>query len=557
MKSADRTLASLDRPLWEQRRRLAGPGLMRWVEAGCAAIAAALLYRSLYGELPYHDVERFANQVNSGRYIWDIGHIFMQPATLLWHKYLGFGEAAETSQKHINTAATALAVGLFYALLQRLEIPRRDRVFATMLVIGSGSLITLAPSGHMKLLAFPFMNAALFVMVGWEHGSARGTASMRGLTIGAGLIAIAAAFLASAAATAPFAGLAVLLTRLRDGAGWPRALGAAALFGAVCGVTLLILACGGYAVFVQAVPSLHGLTGSVTDKADLKSLTYSIPASLARLVFGTVNNLVESPGLGAIGRAWIGGDIPSLSPYAGVLLRQGGPWLVTLVLLLAVYLRGIARSLRGAPCLVPVAFLCGAQTWTVYWGLNDPEHWFLLTVPTVLLLVTQFPRRLVRFILPPFAILVVAVNVAGFAEPYAAYPLDRYRQQISLMFTSRDLLIAFDAYSGGPSLRAIAPANVPTLMLDDELHVLRSPAGLYEEVARKVAEALAGHGRVVVFGGVLDAYDWNAPWGDLPADGVTKRQLLEFFHSRYEVTPLGRIAEIPAWELRPHEVRGN
>jgi hypothetical protein len=526
---------------------------MHWLEATCAAIVAALLYRSLYGELPYHDVERFANQVNSGRFVWDIGHIFMQPATLLWHQYLGFGEAAETSQKHINTAAAALAIGLFYGLLQRLEVARRDRVFATLLVMGSGSLITLAPTGHMKLLAFPFMNAALFVLVGWERGSARGNGSLRDLAIGAGLIAVAATILASALAAAPFAGLAVLLSRLRDGAGWRRALGAASLFGFVCGVTFFILACVGYAVIVQAVPSLHGLAGSVTDKADLKSLTYSIQASLARLVFGTVNNLVESPDLGAIGRAWIAGDIPSLQPYAGVLLRQGGAWFVTLVLVLGVYAAGIMKSSRGAPCLVPVAFLCGAQAWTVYWGLNDPEHWFLLTVPTVLLCVTLFPPRFIRFILPPWAMLVVLVNVAGFAGPYATYPLKRYQQQISVMFTSRDLLIAFEAYSGGPSLRAIAPRDVPTLMLDDRLHIAGDPAALYGEVARKVAETWAGHGRVVVFGGVLDPYDWNAPWGDLPSEGVTKPQLQDFFYRRYDVVPLGRLAEIPAWELRPHD----
>jgi hypothetical protein len=526
---------------------------MHWVEATSAAIVAALLYRSLYGELPYHDVERFANQVNSGQFVWDIGHIFMQPATLLWHKYLGFGEAAETSQKHINTVAAALAVGLFYGLLQRLEVARWDRVFATLLVMGSGSLITLAPSGHMKLLAFPFMNAALFVLVGWERASARGNGSMRDLAIGAGLIAVAAVFLASAAVTAPFAGLAVLLARLRDGAGWRRALGAASLFGIVCGVTFFILACVGYAVIVQAVPSLHGLAESIADKADVKSLTYSIPASLARLIFGTINNLVESPDLGAIGRAWIAGDIPSLQPYAGVLLRQGGAWLVTSVLVFRVYAASMVKSLRGAPCFVPVAFLCGAQTWTVYWGLNDPEHWFLLTVPTVLLFVSLFPPRLTRFILPPWAMLVVLVNVVGFAGPYATYPLKRYQRQISSMFTSRDLLIAFEAYSGGPSLRAIAPRNVPTLMLDDKLLIAGGPAGLYGEVARKVAETWAGHGRVIVFGGVLDPYDWNAPWGDLPSQGVTKRRLLDFFYRRYDVKPLGRLAEIPAWELQPHD----
>ena len=169
------------------------------LEAIFAALAAAILYVSLYGDLPYHDVARFANQVNSGRFVWDIGHIFLQPATLLWHKYLGFGEAAEASQKHINTFATASGIGLFYAMLQWLGIPRWQRVFAAVLVMTSCSLVILAPSGHMKLLAFPFVNAALFVLIRWERE--KSTDSCRGLIMGAVLLAVAASFLASALAT--------------------------------------------------------------------------------------------------------------------------------------------------------------------------------------------------------------------------------------------------------------------------------------------------------------------------------------------------------------------
>ncbi|HEX2943042.1 MAG TPA: hypothetical protein VHO91_18465, partial [Rhodopila sp.] len=56
-------------------------------------------------------------------------------------------------------------------------------------------------------------------------------------------------------------------------------------------------------------------------------------------------------------------------------------------------------------------------------------------------------------------------------------------------------------------------------------------------------------GRVVVFGGVLDPLDWNAPWSSLPARGVTKRGMQAFFHDNFAVTPLGMVAGIPAWEI--------
>jgi hypothetical protein len=299
-----------------QRRILIMPGRARAFEAALAALVTAILYQSLNGELPYHDESRFDNQINSGRFVWDIAHIFMQPATLLWHWYLGFGEPAEVIQKHINTFATALGIGVFYALLQRLEIPRWDRVWAALLVMASSSLITLGPSGHMKLLAFPFMNAALYLLVDWEQPAiCHDAKSTRRLVCGAGVLAVASSFLVSALATAPFAALAVLCVRLRQGAGWRKGLMSAALFSIVCGVTFLLLACAGYATFTGAVPTLHGLAGSVTQKADLKPSSYGILMTVARLVFGTVNNLVAAPDLGPVSRAWISGEVPSLVPY--------------------------------------------------------------------------------------------------------------------------------------------------------------------------------------------------------------------------------------------------
>jgi len=51
-------------------------------------LAAGTFYVALYGELPYHDVQRFVSQIESGRYVWDMGHVWLQPVTLLWHKYI-------------------------------------------------------------------------------------------------------------------------------------------------------------------------------------------------------------------------------------------------------------------------------------------------------------------------------------------------------------------------------------------------------------------------------------------------------------------------------------
>src|SRR4029077_11803342 len=101
---------ALGAPATDSGHRKAGT----WTQALAVFVAGLTFYVSLYGELPYHDVERFAGQVESGHFVWDIAHIFLQPATLLWHQYLGFGESAEMSQKHINSVAMAAALAVFY-----------------------------------------------------------------------------------------------------------------------------------------------------------------------------------------------------------------------------------------------------------------------------------------------------------------------------------------------------------------------------------------------------------------------------------------------------------
>ncbi|MDE2005634.1 MAG: hypothetical protein KGI51_03630 [Rhodospirillales bacterium] len=162
------------------------------LEPAVAFLLALAFYRALYGQVLYHDTARFAAQIRGGRFVWDIGHIFLQPATLLWHRYLGFGEGAIASQKHINSVATALAIAIFAALLRRLGIPPWRRVLATALLAASASVITLAPTGHMKLVAFPFVTASLFLGIVWERARAERRRASAWLWIGsAGLLALA------------------------------------------------------------------------------------------------------------------------------------------------------------------------------------------------------------------------------------------------------------------------------------------------------------------------------------------------------------------------------
>lgn len=134
-----------------------------------------------------------------------MGHVWLEPVTLLWHRYLGFGETAEQSQKHINTVFAAAGIAVFYAMLLKFKLPLLRWIVATALVAASCNILTLAPTGHMKLLAFPFLTAAFYYAVSWERDLARdGTARRSDLIRSAAFLAIASAFHTSCFAAPPF-----------------------------------------------------------------------------------------------------------------------------------------------------------------------------------------------------------------------------------------------------------------------------------------------------------------------------------------------------------------
>ncbi len=313
-------------------------------------MAAGCFYVALYGELPFHDAAGLSDKVNSGRYLWDIAHIFMQPATLLWHRLLGFGETAEQSQKHINTFATAAAIAIFHYTLCRLNVPALHRVLSSLLLAASCSLITLAPSGHMKLLAFPFVNAALFLLIVWERESPEPGASRR--LVGCAIfLGLGGAFLASSLATIPFATAAVFIISARHRRSLASAVANVILFGGVCTIVFGACVAFGYIAFAGQPITIAGLHNSVALKAGMRpsasAPTISI-ISLARLAFGTVNNFVAAPDLGAVFRAFLGGQIDDLRPYIPRLFWQTMPVGATCGLLAFIYVRTV-RSVARAP----------------------------------------------------------------------------------------------------------------------------------------------------------------------------------------------------------------
>jgi hypothetical protein len=525
----------------------AGPRSYRWLEPALAFFAGILFYMSLYGELPYHDVARFIAQIEGGKFIWDMGHVWLQPVTLLWHWYVGFGESAEQSQKHINTVFAAAGLAVFYSMLIRFERPLWQRIVATALVAASCNILTLAPTGAVKPLALPFLTGSFYAAAVWERDQAQGRLRNGVLVLSGALMALAACLHSSCLAAPPFVGLAVLAATLRRGEGWVNGIFRSCLYGLTVGLLYLLSIEIARLVFFGEWLALHDFAATVGEKNDLLTGFFSWSDLAGRMVFGTVNNFIAAPGMGPVMRAWLLNQIPSLAPYARMLLFQATPWFATLALLATIYLRGAWLAARGRGLAMPLAFVAGSLAWNVFFNINEPEHWFHLTVPTIFLALFVFERGTLRWLLPVWAVSTITLNLTLWALPEARYPLKQYELQLQRDYGSDDLFLYFIAYGGGPNLSFFELAT-PQLALDQLYEKERDKGVFFAQVSRNVDSALARGGRVVVFQ-ALDPENWNAPWMLLTRGGLTKSELTGFFYSHYRVEDLGEIAGMKAWRL--------
>jgi hypothetical protein len=236
-------------------------------------------------------------------------------------------------------------------------------------------------------------------------------------------------------------------------------------------------------------------------------------------------------------------------------LLEVGPWLATLALIGLIYARSIIRVIRGAEGLTILAYLFGAITWSLYYNLDDPEHWFALTVPTVLFFLMQFPAAITRTVVPAWAAITAAVNLAYIGIPVASFPLRAGEAEIHAKYTSMDLLTQFAAYPGHAYLGSFKLGGLRQLKLDQQYQASKSEEAFFTDVDAKFTSTWQGGGRVMVFD-VLDPYNWNAPWFVLSRAGLTKDKLRGFLESRYTIVPRDDVAHLKVWEIRPHTLGG-
>jgi hypothetical protein len=522
------------------------------VEALAAAVLSFLLYTGLGSELPIDDTLSYGPHIAAGVFEWDASHLLMQPAVVLWHRYLGFGGTARASQERFNAFCAAVALGIFYLLLVRLGVSAGRRVLLTALAACSYNLFNLATSGHIKLAVLPFLALSLFHAVLWERDELAGGAGRFGfLAASAVELGLACAFLINSTLVAPFLGAAVLVVSLRAGRGIGPALGRAAGFGALCGATATAVLGTVYALVSAGPASPGGFLSFLLAKSAERPPFAGVAESLARGAFGVVQSFVYVGNFGAMLRTWMSGDGSFLAVHLRTFVIEGLIFLAAAALLAWIYGESGVRLLRGrGVAAVPWAFVLGALAFAIPWNLNESDFYFQIVLPTVAMMAMMTIGKVAwrRAAAGLLVTLVAATVLFGWALPKRRYPLSRYNTELRSRLTPRDLAVYWREYNGGPSLIFMKLPGVPRLH-PDHLYK-RDPDRFFPRLARAVDSHLAAGGHVYLFG-ILDGRTWHAPWPVLQREGLTEPALERFFRQRYRVVDRGEIVEIPCWELLP------
>jgi hypothetical protein len=522
-------------------------------EALGVGVLAASLYVGCYSELPIDDTSRFTASIAAGRFEWDPAHLFMQPAAVLWHRWLGFGSALD-SQHHINTFCAALSIGLFHLLLWRLRVATGVRLAMSAIAATAYNVLNLASSGHIKLTVFPFLTAALFAAQLWEVRASAGSAGRgaRLLLVSGVALGVGTALLINTAVVVPFQCAAIAWTGWRRQRAGRERLRDLLTFGGSAAAAAGVLFLVGFAASSAGPWTFESFRRFLLGTPSIGAAT-SFPGVMetgTRLAFSSAMNFTYGGDVGAILRSWSSGDIPSLAGYGSLLLVPGLLLALTAAVVAGLHAAALVRLVRGGlGPVTPLVFSCGALLFAAAWNLNESEFYFQITLPTVLLLAWVASASTAQAVAALWLVVGLTANVALFALPKRSYPFWGYVDQLRRALAPRDLVVGFEAYPGRQFIGFfLHHVEVDYLLIDRTLRQTGDPQATLAQIEQRVNGALRGGNRVYVFG-VLDERDWNAPWSRLKAMGLRKPELLRFFRERFRVQRREPMAEIPCWEL--------
>jgi hypothetical protein len=277
----------------------------------------------------------------------------------------------------------------------------------------------------------------------------------------------------------------------------------------------------------------------------------SLPKAIAQTVFTIANNFVWIDKILPVLRAWVSGDLVFDAGYFMLIVKEAIYVGITLLILFATYALAIMVSPKfQIPVLTPIAFTLGCLVFAFWWNFHEEEFYFQITLPTIVLMSCVLSTRAMHWVVAGWAILLISNNVFEHAIPKANYALKQYEKKISATFGANDLFLHFSTWPGRHDLTQLKLPNIPHWPIDEKLLNAGNAKKAFQSTQEKIEQALKQGGRVIVFR-MLDKHDWDAPWSLLPSKGVSKQVLAQFFSDRYSVVPIGELARIKAWELKP------
>jgi hypothetical protein len=527
------------------------------MEAACVLLAVGAAYFLLLSQIPVHDVARYVGELESDQFHWDLGHVWMQPLALLIHRVLRPFVGVMRTLEMVNVTAVALGTAIFYAMLRRLgqSVPRA--LVASVFVCASYGIIVLGPSGHIKLTVFPTLALSLGYAVLWEQRAAQGElrwqlAALSGLWLGIG-----ANFLVSIVPAGPFVCAFMLWRSRQAGARKLAILGSSFAFGIALLAGWLALLCAAYAT-AQATgttdaTSLSSFLFDGMRKKEALHVGFSSFVEVPfRFLYSLAFNFVFMPTLGALGRAWLAKMLPEgLGGNAWPLAWQFAVFLLSLATIGAIVwvaLRSWGR--RNQPLLMGLGFVCGAAAFSLYYNLNDTEHWIQFTLPIALLAVQARRKWLDRLTFGVWLPVLAAINLGLYGVPKALFDMPTRQAQLTEALGPSGLGIGFAGYPGEPDSSLVGSGTATRFRIDVDLEKVSNGKVdvMLDHLDAEIDAAFARGGRVLVFR-ALDPNDWRGPVFVVALEGVTKTSLRTHLARRYRISGPIEVAGFPAWEL--------
>lgn len=492
----------------------------------------ALTYVLLIAEVPVDDEAAFVAKVTGRTMQFDLAYPWLLP--ILRFAVDGFESIANplTVLKSINIIAASIGFSIFALTLRRSGLSMFGIGFAVLFAALSFNFISLAPTGHPKMLSFPFLCGALHCAVEWERQ--QGFKSERMLFASGILLGLSSLFLVNGLAVTPFGMVAIIFRqRMRNRlSGWRVIRDAilwALLIVGVFSIGMLL------AAFTQGLrPEM--LAHLLDSKNASGGSSESLVVMLARAVFAVVFGVVGLQGVGSTVRAIMAGYVDE---YGRVLLEILPSLLIFLLVSTAifwVYFRAITllicrQSIK--PFAFPLAFVAGFVAFGIYWQLNEAEFWYQIIVPTYLIAALLFLASSSRQkVVVALMVLVVIYNLLYFSIPRRNFPLHFYRESVAERYAEDDLVLHFSAYPGRPTFSFISGGIKRRLSLDALFFKAKSMEHFLQVLYAEIDRSLLDGGSVYVFE-VFDEANWDAPWFSLIHKGFDRAKFMKTMREKY------------------------